>query len=147
MLIDQARIRRLIPHCGTMCLLDRVTAWDAKNIQCRAVSHRDSGNPLRRNGRLSAICGVEYAAQAMALHGALNRNRGQSQRAGYLASLRNVACHVADLATSGAELTVEAKLLLGDGNRVIYAFRVHCNRTPLVSGRAAVVLGGSGARG
>ena len=37
----------------------------------RASSHRAADNPLRAHGRLGAACGIEYAAQAMAVHGAL----------------------------------------------------------------------------
>ena len=35
-----------IPHQGSMCLLDRVTAWDSSQISCEASSHRDDSNPL-----------------------------------------------------------------------------------------------------
>jgi predicted hotdog family 3-hydroxylacyl-ACP dehydratase len=54
-----------------MCLLERVTAWDAENIQCEAISHRDLNHPLGNNGKLDATAAIEYAAQAMAVHGAL----------------------------------------------------------------------------
>ncbi len=60
-----------LPHAGRMCLLDRLEAWDGDSITCFATSHRDAHNPLRRAGRLPAVAGVEYAAQAMALHGNL----------------------------------------------------------------------------
>ena len=29
-----------IPHEGRMCLLERVTAWDSRQIHCEASSHR-----------------------------------------------------------------------------------------------------------
>jgi predicted hotdog family 3-hydroxylacyl-ACP dehydratase len=54
-----------------MCLLDDVLSWDASRIRCRSASHRTPDNPLRAHGRLGAACGIEYAAQAMAVHGAL----------------------------------------------------------------------------
>ncbi len=69
--IDAERIRKLVPHAGNMCLLERVVACDAASIRCETRSHLDQSNPLRRNGHLSSICAIEYAAQAMALHGAL----------------------------------------------------------------------------
>ncbi len=62
-------------------------------ILCAAISHVDPANPLRHAGRLAAICGVEYALQAAALHGALLAE-GQPQSAGYAASLRDIALHV-----------------------------------------------------
>ena len=61
----KADICRLIPHAGAMCLLDTVDAWTESCITCTATSHRDVSNPLRRREKLDAICGLEYAAQAM----------------------------------------------------------------------------------
>ncbi len=49
----------------------RSLEWDAQHIRCRSATHRLPGNPLRSQGRLGAACGIEYAAQAMAVHGAL----------------------------------------------------------------------------
>jgi predicted hotdog family 3-hydroxylacyl-ACP dehydratase len=69
--IDANRIRELIPHAGTMCLLERVVGCDQTSIRCETRSHQNDNNPLRYKGRLSSVCGIEYAAQAMALHGAL----------------------------------------------------------------------------
>ncbi|HUU72054.1 MAG TPA: hydroxymyristoyl-ACP dehydratase [Burkholderiales bacterium] len=69
--IGASRIRDLIPHAGAMCLLERVIEYDDASICCEARSHLDVDNPLRHNGRLSTLCGIEYAGQAMALHGAL----------------------------------------------------------------------------
>ncbi len=86
-MLNHAEIAGLIPHHGAMCLLDRVENWDETSILCRAVSHLAPGNPLRRAGRLGAICGFEYGFQAAALHGALVNN-GVAQPAGYVAVLR-----------------------------------------------------------
>ena len=69
--MNHAAICARLPHAGRMCLLERVETWDGESITCIASSHRDADNPLRANGRLHAVCGVEYAAQAMALHGSL----------------------------------------------------------------------------
>ncbi|SCC92600.1 putative 3-hydroxylacyl-(Acyl carrier protein) dehydratase-like protein [Thiomonas sp. X19] len=69
--LDHAWIAAHIPHQGSMCLLDAVLRWDAQHIVCSATSHRDASNPLRQFDRLGAACGIEYAAQAMAVHGAL----------------------------------------------------------------------------
>jgi len=139
MLIDRAGIARLIPHSGDMCLLDHVMHWDAARIDCVAESHRAATNPLRRNGRLGAVCGVEYAAQAMALHGALTAGDGPA-RAGLLASLRDLAWHIDRLDLLQGPLLVGAALLHGEAGRMIYRFELrHIERT-ILEGRAAVVL-------
>ena len=129
-----------------MCLLDAVTAWDDRHIVCRTGSHRAPDNPLRAQGRLGAACGVEFAAQAMAIHGALlaecepNGGRAAAPRAGYLASVRSVNLHVQRLDTIAVDLTVTAERLLGDANHVLYRFSIEAGSQLLLEGRAAVVL-------
>ena len=142
LLLDRSKIATLIPHAGAMCLLDGVTEWDPTSITCVASSHRAPGNPLVTGGRLEAVCGVEYASQAMAVHGGLVRERRFA--AGYLASLRDVSCSVERLDTLGHDLLVTAELLIEDGARVIYGFRLSCNDRPVLSGRAAVVIDAGG---
>ena len=89
-MLDRVAIAARIPHQGSMCLLDAVLAWDSGQIHCRASSHRQPDNPLRAAARLGAACGIEYAAQAMAVHGALLAPAGAPPRPGYLASVRSV---------------------------------------------------------
>jgi predicted hotdog family 3-hydroxylacyl-ACP dehydratase len=137
--LTRAEIARLIPHAGAMCLLDEVTAWDETSIRCTAVSHLDPDNPLREAGRLAAICGVEYAAQAMAVHGGL-ASGGKRPAAGYLASVRDLACHVGRLDDVAEDLIVEAEKLMGEGSSMIYGFSVRAGDRELLSGRAAVVI-------
>lgn len=139
-LIDRNRIHGLIPHAGSMCLLDAAVTWDDLQIRCTATSHLDEDNPLRRDGRLGAICALEYAAQAMALHGALTAAGGRRSTGGLLASARDLVLHRERLDDCGAPLTIEARRVMGDANRVIYEFRVTEPGGPVAEGRAAVVL-------
>jgi predicted hotdog family 3-hydroxylacyl-ACP dehydratase len=139
LLMDTAAIAALIPHAGAMCLLDGVLAWDQRNITCVASSHRAPDNPLAAGGRLDAVCGVEYAAQAMAVHGGLVGN-GRRPAAGYLASLRDVTCSVDRLDLLEGDLLVTAELLIEDAGRVIYRFDLTSDDRPVMSGRAAVVI-------
>ena len=93
--INKAEIRTLIPHSGLMCLLDEVTQWDDGSITCVTNTHRDSANPLRRDGRLSGVHAFEYGAQAAAVHGGLRaRSVGATAPPGYLAALRDARLHV-----------------------------------------------------
>ena len=149
--LDHAWIAAHIPHSGAMCLLDSVEAWDDTHIRCTATSHRDPCNPLHSRGRLAAVCGVEYAAQAMAVHGALlgaldgaqNGSTGSVPRVGYLASVRNVEAHVERLDTLAAPLTIEAERVSGSGNTILYGFTVRGEGRVLLTGRAAVMLDAS----
>ena len=142
-MLDRAAIAARIPHQGSMCLLDAVLDWDDARIACRATSHSDPANPLRAEGRLGAANGIEYAAQAMAVHGALLASDDGTPRQGYLTSVRGVILHVARLDDLASELRVEAERLSGDANHILYQFSVsHAGRC-LLEGRAAVILDAS----
>lgn len=144
MLVTRAQIAGLVPHSGAMCLLDGVIQWDAGRILCMSRSHRAADNPLRADGRLPAVCGVEYAAQAMAVHGALAGKVGGRPRAGYLASLRDVVCRRGRLDDLEGDLIVEAEQVAGDGVHVIYRFKLRVGDVEALSGQAMVVLDTAG---
>jgi predicted hotdog family 3-hydroxylacyl-ACP dehydratase len=136
----RSEIAELIPHAGAMCLLDGVRFWDATRIVCTASSHRDADNPLASDSGLDAICGIEYAAQAMAVHGALIASAGRRPAAGYLASVRDVTWHAARLDLLADDLEVTATRLAGNQASALYSFSLRCGAEPVLTGRAAVVL-------
>ena len=139
--LDHAWIASHIPHQGSMCLLDYVEAWDQQHIQCRASSHRAADNPLRADGRLGAACGIEYAAQAMAVHGALLAPPDSTRaRVGYLVSVRGTQLHVPRLDNTAADLLVEATCITRSENNILYQFSVSAAGRLLLEGRAAVVV-------
>lgn len=139
--LDRAAIAALIPHQGAMCLLDSVRSWDAETIRCTASSHRDPGNPLASRGALDVLCGIEYAAQAMAVHGSLAA-AGKRSSAGYLASVREVICHVSRLDAMADDLEIAATRLAGNQSTASYSFTLGCGGATLLQGRAVVVLEG-----
>jgi len=143
--LDHAAILALIPHQGPMCLLDRVVAWDATRIECVAVNHRDPRHPLRSASGLLASAAIEYAAQAMAVHGALCADAaGASSAPGFLASARDVRLErwrLDDLPPACPdELVVTSERQAGDATRLLCSFRLHHGGRELASGRIAVVL-------
>jgi predicted hotdog family 3-hydroxylacyl-ACP dehydratase len=140
MLADRTAIAGVIPHSGNMCLLDGVLECDAQRIRCISGSHRDAANPLRCDDVLSALCGIEYAAQAMAVHGAWDAKFDAKPRAGYLAALRDVACRRMRLDDVTEDLIIDAEKMMGDEARVIYQFSIHAGNAQIMSGRATVVL-------
>ncbi len=131
----------LIPHAGAMCLLDEVVDWDARHLHARSASHRRADNPLRADGMLHAVNLCEYAAQAMAVHGALRtREAGGAARPGLLVALRDVALHVERIDDLPGRLQVHVESLLALADSLQYAFRVEHRGSVLASGRAAVML-------
>lgn len=135
--LDRSAIARLVPHAGSMCLLEEVFEWNAGSIACRATSHRDPANPLRGSQGLGAVVGVEYAAQAVAVHGALTSS--SPAKKGYLAALRDVACLVERLDTQD-DLTVRATQVAAESGRLLYDFRIEGGGRELLKGRLSVVL-------
>jgi predicted hotdog family 3-hydroxylacyl-ACP dehydratase len=140
--LDRDWIASHIPHHGSMCLLEDVLSWDDARISCRATSHRLADNPLRAHGRLGAACGVEYAAQTMAIHGAIMAHlSGTRVRAGLLTSVRNLALRVTRLDNLDTDLIASAARLAGDEGSTLYEFTVSAGSEELLSGRASIVFG------
>jgi predicted hotdog family 3-hydroxylacyl-ACP dehydratase len=146
--LDRSWIERHIPHRGTMCLLDRVTAWDTERITCTASSHRAGTNPLRAHDSLNSVCGIEYAAQAMAIHGALlaDLHHDRAPKAGYLTSVREVELLVPRLDDIQTDLEITAERIAGDDNNVLYRFSVRDAARVLLTGRAGVQLDAAAAQ-
>ena len=139
--IEKAEIRTLIPHAGLMCLLDRVLRWDDESIVCVSETHRDPANPLRRDGRLSAMHALEYGAQAAAVHGGLRaRSVGATAPTGYLAALRDVGLHVTHLDNISSPLQIRARRLFGDAGNTIYECQICAGDIPLAEGRITIML-------
>jgi len=141
--VKRAQWEGLIPHAGSMSLLHEVIALEPESITCRAVSHRDPSHPLREDGVLSAVVGIEYAAQAMAVHGALRARHGR--RAGMLAAVRDVVLNVERLDDVPDDLELKAQRLHDEGTRLLYEFEVLAAGRTLLRGRAVVVLESVGA--
>lgn len=139
-MLDRAWIAAHIPHQGTMCLLDSVLEWDQNHIVCEALSHTADDNPLRAGGRLGAANGVEYAAQAMAVHGGLLAPTGSAPPQGYLTSVRGLRLHVSKLDDLVGPLRVSAERLSGDTRLILYQFQLQHQNRCVLEGRASVVL-------
>ena len=92
---DQASICELLPHAGTMCLLNEVVDVNAEQIICLSKTHLDVDNPLRVEGKLYAMAGIEYASQTIALHGQIETiHTGARPMIGFLMTVRNMIQNV-----------------------------------------------------
>jgi predicted hotdog family 3-hydroxylacyl-ACP dehydratase len=162
MRLDRAWIEAHIPHDGRMCLLDEVVEWNAQHIRCRSGTHRLPDHPLRSKGRLGIACGIEYAAQAMAVHGALvgaaaaggpalvGRRQGGGGAStaasrvrtemGFLASLREIRLNALRLDDIETDLYCEATCFAANRVTALYDFALWSDVRRLLSGRATVVL-------
>ena len=107
-----------------MCLLDEVAQWDDQSIVCITNTHRDPVNPLRREGRLSALHAFEYGAQAAASAWRVCEpaRPGTTAAPGYLAALRDGRLNVTRLDQIHLSLRVCATRLFGDRANTVYEF-------------------------
>jgi predicted hotdog family 3-hydroxylacyl-ACP dehydratase len=138
--LGRAEIAAMIPHAGAMCLLDTVLFYDKEAIRACASSHRDPNNPLARDGMLPVLAGLEYGAQAMAVHGRLTGAVGERPRTGYIAGVRELSWSRGRLDDLTADLIIEAEKLAGEGSGVIYRFSIAAGGPPIMTGRATVML-------
>ena len=159
MRLNRAWIESRIPHHGRMCLLDEVIAWSDVRVSCRSSTHREADNPLRAYGKLGIACGIEYAAQAMAVHGALIAASSPADRsaplaappaaasaaagspaAGFLAAVRDVRFHSLRLDDVQGDLICDAVRMAGDATTALYEFELRSAESRLLTGRATVVF-------
>ncbi len=140
MLIEREELCSLIPHAGEMCLLDGVLNWDEESITCTSQRHLHQDNPLRTEAGLSAINGIEFGAQAMAVHGGLlARAQGVSIPPGYLVAIRQCTLARDWLHDLDGPLTIRASLLMGQGEQFIYQIELSDGVHKILSARATVM--------
>ena len=130
-----------------MRLIDRVVSHDDLRIVCESDSHRAADHPLAIAGVLSIACGLEYGAQAMAIHGTLvgsgvpdSDPPESAARHGYLVAAFDLTWSVERLDRCASPLTIEAVREFGSDNQVAYRFALSAAGESIMRGRAAVVL-------
>ena len=141
MMLDRAMIEALVPHGGAMCLIDEVQSHDDLRIVCASMRHLSPDNPLRRNGRLSSVHAIEFAAQAAALHMAL-RGAEHAQRSGMLVSVHGCRLHADALSGIAQPLRIEAHRTAIVGSLASYRFLVETSAGPVAEGRLGVHVDG-----
>ena len=136
--VDGAALAALLPQQGAMRLIDAVEEWDATRIVCVSARHLEPANPLREDDRLSALAGIEFAAQAMAAHGALVAG-GQPQH-GWLARVRDCVVCCERMDDLPAPLRIEAERLAGSELALSYRFAVSAGDVKVIEGFALIGL-------
>jgi predicted hotdog family 3-hydroxylacyl-ACP dehydratase len=132
-------IAKLVPHAGTMVLLDQVISHDQESIDCYALVEPGAHHPLARDGRLPATALAEYGAQAMAVHGGLLAPAGTPPRPGRLVALGQLELAV-DAISEPTALAIRASCLGGDPSGQMYQFEIRSGDQWLARGRATVMF-------
>ena len=124
-----------------MRLIDRVVSYDRERIVCESDSHRAADHPLMQDGELQIVCGLEYGAQAMAVHGALLATHPARSAHGYLVAASDLRWSIERLDLCAAPLQIEAICELRSDRQVAYRFEVRTGGATVLTGQASVVLG------
>lgn len=139
-MIGRDTLLDLMPHQGTMALLDEVVGFDATTLHARTRAHARADNPLRDAQGLRAVHLCEVGAQATAAHGGLlAREAGGRAAPGLLVSLRGVVLHVDRVDGFDGPLDVHAEQLMMAPGSWQYAFRILHGTRLLAEGRVAVM--------
>lgn len=144
--MDRETICELIPHDGTMCLLEEVADWGEDWIRCRTGCHHWPDHPLAREGRLAPIHALEIGAQAVAVHGGLLATRkGHTGGAvKYLAAIRSMDLAATSLDQFPGDLWAWAQCLGSQGQHGIYQIRVTSGEETVLAAQITVMGQGGG---
>lgn len=136
--LSQQELCSRLPHAGSMCLLDSVIDHDENSIRCASTTHLNPANPLRNREGLGSLNGIEYAAQAMAIHRSLLQESISGQK-GYLVGVRNIKVTQQWLDQQTDELIIEANLLGASDEGAIYNFSLSSAQDQIISGRVIIM--------
>lgn len=137
--LNHQQIEHYLPHAGNMSLLHTVSYADATQLKASAISHLDRDNPLRINNKLASVNGIEYAAQAMAIHGFLLSEQAEAQK-GYIATVRNIEIKTPFFPETEPLIDIEVQQLMSDSHGFTYQFHLSSGKKTLISGRITVFL-------
>lgn len=138
-MIGQKEISMLIPHGPGMSLIDEVVEWDQQSLAARTMSHTAPDNPLRGRGALHCVHSIEYAAQCMAVHAALN-DEVAVRRPMVVGALKNV--HLSDIRLSAlsSALVIQVYMAMAGNTGAIYDFSVQHLDDTVAGGRVTLLV-------
>ncbi|KVU30516.1 beta-hydroxyacyl-ACP dehydratase [Burkholderia ubonensis] len=120
-------VRDVLPHRGTMLLLDTIERCSETAIEVSATARRDAWY-ADDDGAMPAWIGIELMAQAIAAHvGLLARHAGGRAKPGVLLGANRYSTHRAAF-DAGATLRIAAReLLRGDEGHGAYECAIHAD--------------------
>jgi predicted hotdog family 3-hydroxylacyl-ACP dehydratase len=137
-----------LPHGQAMRLLASIDSIDTQSIRCTVTTHQALDHPMRYAGRLGSACGVEMAAQAVAMHSAhlamqTNSVAADSSKGGMLTAVRELKLCTDRLDNCSQPISVHARFQAGDATGALYTFSL-CTQEldqecELLNGRMSVV--------
>jgi predicted hotdog family 3-hydroxylacyl-ACP dehydratase len=129
-------IDELVPHAGSMILVDALTAWAPGEATAR-LTIRDRA-PFVKDGRVETVVSIEYMAQTVAACLGYEALRGGSGvRVGMIIACKRFVAHVPSFAVDDA-LTITVKCIRG--NDTLSHFDCRVERTGELASAAVLTL-------
>ncbi|MET3821024.1 putative hotdog family 3-hydroxylacyl-ACP dehydratase [Burkholderia sp. PvR073] len=120
-------VRDVLPHRGTMLLLDAIERCSETGIEVSALARRDAWY-VDGNGAMPAWIGIELMAQAIAAHvGLLAAHAGGRAKPGVLLGANRYLAHRTAFGADTTLRIVARELLRGDEGHGAYECAIHAD--------------------
>ena len=127
--IERAELEQLVPHKGSMFLLERFLSWDTSAGSFTAEALSGPACPFYDElaHGVPVWVAFEYMAQGIAALSGLKRNEsGGKPKIGFVMGLRDFKAE-APLFPEGSRVLIEAHELMRDGNVVSFSCVAECD--------------------
>jgi len=135
--LSRVEIERLLPQKGAMCLIDAALEVTADGIVCLA-NVRTDGHPLGEVQGVPALHGVEYGAQAAALHRLIHNGEQGKVIGGLLLQVRDLHFFVDHLDRLPQPLRISARCAMASSEIARYIFEIRAG--DLLASRGELTL-------
>jgi len=135
-------ISELLPHQGKMVLIDTIVSCDENFIVCKTRSHQSQSNPLHNKTGLPISACLEYGAQALALHGIMNRSGDTRPKQASIIAIKKANWSHQWLHDIDRELIINAELKTQLDTIAKYAFSIKTenSESPIYQAEVSVSL-------
>ena len=122
-MIDCTEIAELIPHSGSMILLDKILEFDEHSLSAELVVRDDS--LLSHNKKIPAWVGIEYMAQTIAAYAGIHSKKlGEPINLGFLLGTRRYTSNI-DSLDIGTVLTIKITKIIHDDKLGVFDCKIY----------------------
>ena len=122
-MINYTKIAELIPHSGSMILLDKILEFDEHSLSAELVVRDDA--LLGNNKKVPAWVGIEYMAQTIAAYaGIQSKKLGKPINLGFLLGTRRYTSNI-DSFDIGTVLTIKITRIINDDKLGVFDCKIY----------------------
>ncbi|MEY3786214.1 MAG: hypothetical protein RIQ94_2100 [Pseudomonadota bacterium] len=122
-MINYTEIAELIPHSGSMILLDKILEFDEHSLSAELVVRDDA--LLGNNKKVPAWVGIEYMAQTIAAYaGIQSKKLGEPINLGFLLGTRRYTSNI-DSFDIGTVLTIKITRIINDDKLGVFDCKIY----------------------